>query len=130
MKIVLVVLRETKNKGTGSETLGNYIHLFSRVKKYERAKRGVSVFVNKKWKSSVKNWEFIDERILKLDMNIWGYKLTIIGVYAPNEDNGDKVKDEIFANLNEETVKSGSGRQLILRGDMNGRSGKKKLETQ
>jgi len=41
------------------------------VKKYERAKRGVSVLINKKWKVSIKNWESIDERILKLDMNIW-----------------------------------------------------------
>jgi hypothetical protein len=40
------------------------------VKKYERAKREVSVLINKKWKFSKKNWESIDERILKLDMNI------------------------------------------------------------
>jgi hypothetical protein len=39
--------------------------------------------------------------MLKLDMNIWGYKLTIIGVYAPNEHSGATVKDEFFANLNE-----------------------------
>jgi hypothetical protein len=32
------------------------------VKKYERAKRGVSVLINKKWKGFVQNWEFIDER--------------------------------------------------------------------
>jgi len=25
-------------------------------------------------------------------MNIWGYKLTIIGIYAPNEDNKTTVK--------------------------------------
>ena len=40
-----------------------------------------------------KNWEPIGERMLILDMNIWGYKLTIIGIYAPNEDNGATVKD-------------------------------------
>ena len=66
--------------------------------------------LNKEGKSSVKNWEFIDEKILRLDINISGYKLTITGVYAPNEDNGDTVKDEFFANLNEEIVKSGSGK--------------------
>jgi hypothetical protein len=42
------------------------------VKKYERAKRGVSVLINKKWNSTIKNWEAIDERILKLNMHIWG----------------------------------------------------------
>ena len=72
MKMDVVVLTETKKKGTGSETLENYIHLVSRMKKYERAKGGVSILINKKWKGSIKNWESIDERILKLGMNIWG----------------------------------------------------------
>jgi len=34
----VVVFTETKKKGTGSETMGNYIHLFSGVKKYEKFK--------------------------------------------------------------------------------------------
>ena len=76
-----------------------------------------------------KNLESIDEIILKLDMNIWGYKLTIIGTYAPNEDNGATVKDEFFANLNEVIIKSGSARQPILMGDMNGRTGRKTGDT-
>ena len=125
----VVVLTETKKKGTGSETLVNYIHLFSGIKKYERAKRGVSILINKKWKGSIKNWEAIDGRILKLYMNIWGYKLTIIGIYAPNEDNGVTVKDDFFANLNKEIVKSGSGRQLVLMGDMNGKTGRNTGDT-
>jgi hypothetical protein len=58
---------------------------------------------------------------------MWGYKLTIIGVYAPNEDNGDTVKDEVFANLNKEIVKCGSGRNLI--GVMNERSRRKTGDT-
>jgi len=44
MKMDMVILTETKKKGTGSEILGNYIHLFSGVKKFERAKRGVLIF--------------------------------------------------------------------------------------
>jgi hypothetical protein len=32
IKMDVTVLTETKKKGTGSETLGNYIHLFSGVK--------------------------------------------------------------------------------------------------
>jgi len=76
-----------------------------------------------------KNWEATDKRILKLDMNIRGYKLTIIGIYARNEDNGITVKNAFFANLHEEIVKSGSGRKLILMGDMNGRTGRKTEDT-
>jgi hypothetical protein len=54
IKMDLVVFTDTKKRGAGSETLGYYIHFFSRVKKYERAKRGVSVLINKKWKGSIK----------------------------------------------------------------------------
>jgi len=43
-----------------------------------------------------KNWESIDARILKLYVNIWGYKVTIIGTYASNEDNGTTMKDEFL----------------------------------
>ena len=53
----------------------------------------------------------------------------IIGIYEPNEDNVVTVKNEFFANLNKEIVKSGSGRQLILMGDMNGRIGRKNGDT-
>jgi hypothetical protein len=64
-------------------------------------------------------------------MNIWGYKLTIIGIYEPNEDMSNKttVKDEFFANLNEEIIKSGGKRQRILMGDMNGKTGGKTGDT-
>jgi hypothetical protein len=48
MKIDVVVLTETKKKGTGSEILENYIHVFGEVKKCERAKRGLSILINKK----------------------------------------------------------------------------------
>ena len=41
MEMDVVVLTETEKKGTGSEILGNYMQLFSGVKEYERAKRGV-----------------------------------------------------------------------------------------
>ena len=73
VKMDVVGLTETKMKGTRSETLGNYIHFFSGVNKYERTKRGLSILINKKWKGSIKNWEVIDERILKLYMNIRGF---------------------------------------------------------
>jgi hypothetical protein len=54
IKMDVVVLIETEKKGAGSELWENYIQLFSGVRKYERAKRGVSVLINKKWKGSKK----------------------------------------------------------------------------
>ena len=66
------------------------------MKKYEKAKTGLSISIRKKRKGSIKIWEAINGRILKLDMNIWGYKLIIIGIYASNEDNGVRKKRGIF----------------------------------
>lgn len=49
--IGIVNLTETKKKGQATEKVGNYIHIFSGVPKHERAKRGVSVMVHRKyWK--------------------------------------------------------------------------------
>jgi hypothetical protein len=98
------------------------------VKKYEGANRGVSVLKNKKWKVSIKNWEAVDGRILKLDMDMWVYKLTLIAIYAANEDNGVTAKDEFLAKLNEEIVKFYSGRKLILMGELNRRTGRKIID--
>ena len=56
----------------------------------------VSILISKKWKCSIKNWEAIDKIILKLDMYIWAYKLTIIGMHASNEDNGVTKKYDFF----------------------------------
>jgi hypothetical protein len=39
------------------------------MKKYERAKRGVSILIIKKWKGSIQKLGSIEERISKLDMN-------------------------------------------------------------
>lgn len=48
MKIDICVLTETKKKGKGTETVEEYIHIFSGVSKKTRAKRGVSVAIHKR----------------------------------------------------------------------------------
>lgn len=44
----IIALTETKKKGSGSETIGNYIHLYSGVPKHQHAQRGVSFLIEKK----------------------------------------------------------------------------------
>ena len=93
----------------------------------EEQKRGVPILIHKKWKNTITNWVAIDERVLKLDMNICGYKLTVFGVYAPIDDNAtaNLENDIFFDKVNEEIGKISAGSQLILLGDMNGRIGSK-----
>lgn len=55
MNIDICVLSETKKKGRGTETAGEYIHMCSGVSKDARAKRGVSVAIHKKSKKIYQN---------------------------------------------------------------------------
>ena len=50
LKMDVIRLTETKQKGTGSELVGGYVHLYSGVSKDRRAERGVSILIKKKFK--------------------------------------------------------------------------------
>lgn len=86
LELDVMVLTETKTKGTGIEETGNYLHIFSGVKMNKRASKGVSILIHKKYKNKISNWEGVSERIVTLNFNHRGFKITIVEVYAPNED--------------------------------------------
>jgi hypothetical protein len=69
LRIDIASITEIKNIGSGSEVIGNYLHFYSGVPKENRAKKGVSLLIHKKWKHTVTNWQGVDERILSLNMN-------------------------------------------------------------
>lgn len=126
MKIDIAALTETKKKGHGATRQGAYIHVFSGVPKEQRAKRGVSLIIHKRLKRFITNWENVDERIIKLNMKVHGTRITIIGVYALNDVAPDHEKDEFFEKLNSVITDIGNSREIIVLGDLNGRTGRKK----
>lgn len=65
-----VAITEVKKKGIGNEQIGNYLHFYSEAKKYRRAKAGVPIAIYKKWKNNIKNWEEINERLIKVELEI------------------------------------------------------------
>ena len=50
LKIDVIGLTETKRKGTGTETVRIYAHLYSGVSNDRRGERGVSILINKKFR--------------------------------------------------------------------------------
>ena len=123
LKIDIATLTETKKKGNGSELLGDYIHLYSGVNKEKRAKAGVSVLISKKLKNYIKNWEAINERILKVEINLKGFDVVIIAVYAPSNDELVMVKDEHQQELTKILDNLGNRKEVIILGDFNARTG-------
>lgn len=125
LKMDVTVLTETKKKGTGSELLDNFIHIFSGVAKDQRAKRGVSVLINKKHKHKITDFEAINENIIRVNMNIYQTPITILGVYAVSDDEPFSIKDEFFERVNDEINKIGNTREVIIVGDLNSRVGQR-----
>jgi hypothetical protein len=124
-EIDVAVITETKKKGEGSENLGYYDHFYSGVTKDKRAQQGISIFIRKNLRRYITLWEAINERLIKMNICLHGYKITIIGVYGINEDALTQNKEEFFEQLNEEISKIGTSREIIIMGDMNNRVGKK-----
>lgn len=122
LKIDIITLTETKRKGNGSEMIGNYIHLFSGVPKDSRAKRGVSILINKRLKKKITDWEPINENIIKMNMHIYERRITILGIYTISDDGPVAIKDE---KLNEVLTNVGNTREVIMLGDFNGHTGNK-----
>lgn len=123
--IDIAALSETKRKGQGIEQVDQYIHFYSGVPKDQRAKRGISIFIRKKFKQSITDWMTINERILKVNLNHFGYRFTVIGTYGPNEDEDITEKDQYMELLSQTIREIGNNREIILIGDLNARVGRR-----
>lgn len=119
----MATLTETKKKGTGNEEDTNYIWFFSGVPKEKRSKAGVAIVVSKKYKRCIKSWEEINERLMTLEMQIFGHTITIIAVYAPTNDANNDIKDAFENDLTSLLTKIGRRKEIIMLGDLNARTG-------
>lgn len=66
--------------------------------KKKKGKAGVAIAIKKKFKRNIKHWEEINERIMKLEIELWGYNLVVIAVYSPTDDSNAIVKDDLKTN--------------------------------
>ena len=123
MKIDIAVLTETKKKGKGVEQLSDYVHIYSGVPKNNRACRGVSILINRKYINKLHNWDTINERIAVANLTLKGHRVSIIGAYGPNEDAPQVEKDEFYNLLDHTITHLGNQREIVLLGDLNARVG-------
>jgi hypothetical protein len=96
LKQDIMILTEMKKKGNGVEILGPYLHFYSGVPKEKRAKRRVSIFVKKRYKGYITTWEAVNENMIKLNMNLFGKKLCILGIYAKKKKKNAVEKEDFF----------------------------------
>ncbi|KAK7873794.1 hypothetical protein R5R35_005779 [Gryllus longicercus] len=128
MNLDIIILTETKKKGGGEEILNEYLHIWSGVPKDFRAKSGVSFLIKRKWTKFIKRIENINERILRIDMNVFRHKITILGVYAVNDNALVDEKNKFFQDLRETIASIPYQNEIILIGDFNSRVGNRERE--
>lgn len=119
-------LTETKKKGKGSETKGNYLHFYSGIAKEKRAKHGVSIAIHKRFRQHIKEIDTVTDRIIRMDLRkVCGKDIVIVAVYAPTDDANIVTKDQFEEDITAVLGKINKRKEIILLGDFNGRVGKK-----
>lgn len=72
-----------------------------------------------KSQKNILSWKVISERILKMNLMIYGYRTTIVRVYGVNDSSLVNTKDKFLEDLNNKIGKVGKTREIIILGDPN-----------
>ena len=88
--------------------------MFSGVEKYKRAQRVISIMTKKKLKKYITNCEGINENIIKVNIDIFGKKVTILGVYGISGVEASAKKEEFYLNLNSVINEIGCSKEIIM----------------
>jgi hypothetical protein len=66
--LVIIALSETKKKRVRQGSTWELFTSLERGKKGSIARAGVSILIYRKWKSKIRNWRFMGERILLVEV--------------------------------------------------------------
>lgn len=87
----MFALSETKRKVNGPIKIPNYVLIYSGVAKHKRATAGVGLLMAEKYEHLIQDIHYVNERILKVSLNVGTGNFNLISVYAPDIS---KSKDE------------------------------------
>ena len=121
----ILIVTETKRKDkTVKETSNRHVIICSGVGKEERAKQGVACMIHRKHADRIEEWKAVNGRIVTatLKSKERDKKLTIIGVYGPNDDDTKENNDRFWEQLTQETEEAKG--ELLVMGDFNSRVGR------
>ena len=127
-KLDVLVLSETKLKGTGEKNFGNVVGRVSGVNVNERAREGVGIIVGEAWKGCVREWKEVSSRLMYVRMKVGVDIYVIVGAYGPGSEK-DKVERENFWSDLGELVGSFENDEIVcVLGDLNARVGNNKVQ--
>ncbi|XP_015923681.1 LINE-1 retrotransposable element ORF2 protein [Parasteatoda tepidariorum] len=113
----VVVLTETKLRGSGKEEYPNYIHVYSGVR-VGAARAGVSVLVKKEFSSGMR-WKVVNERIIRVRLKVGVHKIVVLGVYWVDDCAKTEVKDRFQTALCKVLKNIKITDEIVILGDFN-----------
>ena len=105
------------------QMIEDYILTWSGVNKSTRAQAGVTVLLKRSLANNIKDIFYINERILRISIQIKGQDLEIIADYAPTNDSIDRIKDKFYEDLNIILENINQSQEMIIMGYLNARIG-------
>ena len=117
----VLVLTETKLKGTGQWTFGNVVGRVSGVSE-GNAREGVCIIVGENWKKKVTEWKEVSSRLMYVRMKIGESKYVIVGAYGPGSEKKKEERENFWFNLCELFECFGSNKIVVcvcVSGDLN-----------
>lgn len=125
-KVDLLGITEIKKKGKGATRIPRgkkgYILLYSGVTEDRIASGGVGFLFSEAMKAIVREWRFVDDRIMVVELEEGNGLLTIIVAYGLNDNAITSEKEWFFDKLQKELVDA-KGTPFVM-GDLNDRVGK------
>ena len=122
-KMDVLVLSETKVKGTGEREWEGERVIVSGVSERMRAREGVAVVVKGRLWGSVAESKCVNSRIVWIRMKVAGEKVVVVGVYGPGMERNENEREVFWESLNECLSGFGENERVIVMGDMNAKVG-------
>uniref|UniRef100_A0A2A4JIH6 Endonuclease/exonuclease/phosphatase domain-containing protein n=1 Tax=Heliothis virescens TaxID=7102 RepID=A0A2A4JIH6_HELVI len=122
-KYDVVGLSEVRRTGTSIQEYDDFIFCYTGE---TQGLYGVGFIINKYLKSSIVCFNGFSERVALLKLNIKGYQLDILQVYAPTEASKEEEVESFYNTINE-TLKC-SCKNVIVMGDFNSKIGQPRPE--
>lgn len=95
--------------------------------KKKRASAGIAILIKRNWRNRIDNYEFINERIIKLRLKVVRGYITIVGVYSPEEGRPEEAA-EFYEDLQTVVNNINPNDYLVIAGDLNARIGNKPIQ--
>ena len=117
-------LSETRlrNREKSLDLGDNYTLIYSGCEQ-GTAKYGVAILVGPRLSRSVKSVKLINERIMRITLQLKRGRLHILQVYAPQQGLTNQDKDKFYEELQDEVELLPDNENVIIMGDLNGRVG-------